>query len=105
MSPYVQSEGERAALDLLCPRYRVRRLALFGSARDDRFDPSTSDLDFAVEFESLSPREHKTCYFGLLAELEDLFGRRVDLVEYAPIRNPYFLQARLESQVVLYEAA
>ena len=102
MIPFL--EAKRAELVALCVRYRVRRLALFGSALDDRFSAS-SDLDFAVEFEALAPREHKNCFFGLLAALEELFQRSIDLVEYAPITNPYFLQALLESEVTLYEAA
>jgi len=98
-------DENRAALEALCVRYHVRRLAIFGSATDESFDPSESDLDFAVEFAPLDPHEHKESYFGLLESLEALFGRAVDLVEYGPIRNPYFLQALQESQVMLYEVA
>ena len=98
-------EKKRRELDQLCVHYHVRRLAVFGSAADERFNPSESDLDFAVEFDPLDPHGHKESYFGLLAALEGLFGRAVDLVEYGPIRNPYFLRALQESQVMLYEAA
>ena len=98
-------EQKRDELMNLCTRYRVRRLALFGSATGKSFNPATSDLDLAVEFEPLDPGRHKESYFGLLAALEDLFQRPVDLVEYAPISNPYFLRALLESQVMLYETA
>ncbi len=76
----------------------MRRLALFGSALGQNFDPTASDLDFAVEFEPLPPGQHKESYFGLLAGLEDLFERPVDLVEYAPIHNPYFLRQLLASR-------
>jgi len=89
----------------LCRLHHVRRLALFGSATGDSFDPATSDLDFLVEFDALSPADHADCYFGLLHGLEDLFGRPVDLLERAPIRNPYLLEAIGESEVTLYEAA
>lgn len=98
-------EDRRTELEQLCLRYRVRRLALFGSATDETFDEGVSDLDFAVEFEHLDPHEHKRSYFGLLFGLEDLFARHVDLVEYAAIRNPIFQRAVLESEVILYEAA
>lgn len=92
-------------LDRLCRRYHVKRLALFGSATGDDFDPSRSDLDFAVEFEPLTSGAHARCYFGLLDELERLFERPIDLVEYGPIRNPYFLRSLQETQVMLYGAA
>lgn len=88
----------------VCPQRCVRRLALFGSAAREDFDPSASDLDFIVEFESLSPAEHAANYFGLQEDLERLFGRAVDLVELAPIRNPYFLKLVQETQVPLYAA-
>ena len=88
-----------------CQQRKVRRLELFGSATKDAFDPGASDLDFLVEFEPLAPTDHADSYFGLLHGLEDLFARRIDLVERAPIRNPYLLAAIGESEVVLYEAA
>lgn len=89
----------------LCRRHHVRRLALFGSATSDRFDPAASDLDFLVEFEPLAPADHADSYFDLLHGLEDLFARPVDLVERGPINNPYLLAAIRESEVELYEAA
>lgn len=55
--------------------FGVRNLSLFGStARDE--DTSESDLDFIVEFE----RKSFDSYMDLKLFLEDLFGRRVDLV-------------------------
>jgi predicted nucleotidyltransferase len=86
----------------LCRRYRVRALELFGSAASDRFDPATSDFDFLVDYEEVSPKEHAACYFGLLFGLEDLFGRKIDLVEVSAVRNPYFLQAVAKERVLLY---
>ena len=57
----------------VCQRRRVRRLALFGSAAAGLFDPTTSDLDFLVEFQPSSPAQHADCYFGLQEDLERLF--------------------------------
>lgn len=40
-------ENRRERLLQFCQRYRVQRLALFGSAvAEDAFDPQTSDLDW-----------------------------------------------------------
>ncbi len=102
MSPVIQSKLPELAK--VCNGRHVRRLALFGSAAGEHFDPVGSDLDFVVEFESLSPAEHAANYFGLLEDLEGLFGVSVDLVELAPIRNPYFLKVVQETQVPLYAA-
>ncbi len=42
-------------LEALCERHQVERLALFGSALREDFDPESSDLDFSVEFSPMSP--------------------------------------------------
>jgi predicted nucleotidyltransferase len=92
-------------LAALCAKYRVRQLALFGSALGEEFDPATSDLDFLVEFYPMTPKQHADSYFGLLKDLQRLFAMPVDLVEPGPIRNPYLRQAIEETRMVLYEAA
>jgi predicted nucleotidyltransferase len=43
-------------------------------------------------------------YFGLLAALEDLFARPIDLVMIPAIKNPYFLQGIKPSRTLLYAA-
>ena len=93
-----------AELETACQRYAVRRLTLIGSAAAGTFKPETSDLDFLVEFTPLPPVRRAQCYFGLLLDLEQLFGRSVDLVDLAAIRNPYFAQAVNADQEVLYAA-
>ena len=82
---------KRGELTQLCRRYFVKRLELFCSATNDRFVDGKSDLDFLVVFEPTTPAEHADRYFGLLAALQDLFARPVDLVELGAVRNPYFL--------------
>jgi hypothetical protein len=93
-----------AALPGICGRYGVRSLAVFGSAASDRFDPSRSDLDLLVEFRPMPPAQHADSYFGLWEELEHLFGVEVDLIEAAPIRNPYFLEEVQGTKETLYVA-
>ena len=89
----------------LCKIRGVRRLALFGSAAIGSFDRSSSDLDLIAEFNPMSPVEHADNYFGLMEDLQKLFDVPVDLIEFAPIRNPFFRQAVVETEEVLYEAA
>jgi uncharacterized protein len=97
-------ESRKQELLALCPRFRVCKLSLFGTATRDDFQAGTSDLDFAVEFASMSPDEHATCYFGLLRELKSLFRREVDLLETSAIRNPYIRRTIENAQVSLYAA-
>jgi uncharacterized protein len=93
-------QAHAAALRALCRRYGVHRLELFGSATSDR--DAIGDLDFLVEFEALGPDAYADAYFGLLEELEQLFGRPVDLVMTSAITNPYFLREVARSRTVVY---
>ncbi|HIH04546.1 MAG TPA: hypothetical protein HA263_12140 [Methanoregulaceae archaeon] len=105
IDPAILLEHLLRSLVSLCCRYRVKDLALFGSAAGEGFNPETSDIDILVDFEEMPPTEHMRSYFGLLEALEALFQRRVDLVERASVRNPYVLDSILKSRVPLYAAA
>jgi predicted nucleotidyltransferase len=95
-----------SAIADLCTRYMVRKLEVFGSAaRVLDFDSERSDFDFAVEFMPMTPRQHFDAYFDLLAALEQLLGRPVDLVELHAAKNPVFLKAVAEEKQALYVAA
>jgi predicted nucleotidyltransferase len=102
LPPFIEEHCPR--LEELCRQFGVRRLELFGSASDGRFDPARSDFDFLVEFESSDFRGAADRYFGLLEGLEALLGRRVDLVELPAIQNPYFLRGIEASRTPLYAA-
>lgn len=97
-------EQHLAELVTLSRRYHVRRLELFGSATAGLFRPGASDLDFLVEFEPLPSGTYADTYFGLLEALERLFGRPVDLVAAAAIRNPYFRESVERTKALLYAA-
>jgi len=96
-------ESKRSELRALCERYRVERLALFGSALRGDFDSGNSDLDFTVEFQPMTIQEHAGSYFGLLEDLEALFARKVDLVEIGAVRNPYLRREIEKRRQVLVE--
>jgi len=97
-------EQHRSEIEALCRRFNVARLEVFGSAAVGTFDPAHSDVDFLVEFLPLDPGPLADAYFGLLAELEGIFQRKVDLVTRKAIRNPYFLQGVNETRRVFYAA-
>ena len=94
----------REALRQLCDRFEVERLDLFGSAARGDFDPKSSDLDFLVLFRRNGTVNAADRYLGLLAGLEDLFQRKIDLVDVAAARNPYFMAEALKHRVELYAA-
>ncbi|MBI4082807.1 MAG: nucleotidyltransferase domain-containing protein [Candidatus Lambdaproteobacteria bacterium] len=88
----------------LCRQYRVRRLELFGSATGERFDPARSDLDFLVEYFPEPERDPLDEFFGFKSALEQVFGRKVDLVEPAGIRNRHFRDEVAQTKVPIYAA-
>jgi predicted nucleotidyltransferase len=88
----------------LCAQHEVLRLELFGSAARGDFDPLTSDLDFLVLFRRDGNVNAADRFLGLYVELEDLFGRNVDLVDISAARNPYFVASALKHRVMLYAA-
>jgi hypothetical protein len=62
--------------DELRKRFGVKSLAVFGSVARGEAGPE-SDVDILVEFEGRATFDR---YMGLKLFLEDLLGRRVDLV-------------------------
>ena len=93
----------RSQIVELCRRYGVRKLDVFGSAARDDFDRNESDIDFLFEFDE-DPNALADRFFGLLEGLEQLLGRKIDLVSNKDVRNPYFLQVVNRDRVTLYAA-
>ena len=94
----------RASIAAICQRYRIRRLEVFGSAaRGDDFNPASSDADFLVEFAS-DAAPGLNSFFGAKADLEQLLGRGIDLVEPGAVRNPYVLASINRNREAVYAA-
>ena len=85
----------RAHKPILMERFGVTALALFGSfARDQASD--NSDVDILVRF--TGPATSRS-YFGVQFYIEDLLGRRVDLVTDKALRpqfRPYVEREALD---------
>lgn len=89
----------------LCARYGVQQLYLFGSAVTERFDPARSDVDTVVQMPpGLDPLDRGGRLWALWDGLEELFGRRVDLVTPESLRNPIFKLELAETQELIYDA-
>src|SRR3972149_4812325 len=101
--PFEVSQETYTKLQSLCRQYAVRRLRLFGSAAGSEFDATRSDLDFLVEFDA-PPAGMRlgTQYFGLLEEMQKLFGRKVDLLETSAIENTRLRKSAEAGAVTLY---
>lgn len=94
----------RPGINAICQRYHISRLEVFGSAaRADDFNPASSDVDFLVEF-APDAQPGLQAFFGAKAELEQLLGRGVDLVEPGAVRNPYVLASINRNREAIYAA-
>jgi predicted nucleotidyltransferase len=88
----------------LCSKYHVEKLEVFGSATRNEFDPTNSDIDFLVDFDSIGIENYADNYFGLKTSLQNLFKTPVDLIVSSTIKNPYFLKSIEADRQFLYAA-
>lgn len=83
-----------------CRRWKVVEFALFGSVLREDFHQD-SDIDVLVTFSANA--QHSLFDIACMEEeLGTIFGRRVDLVEKAGIRNPFRRCEILKSLEVVY---
>ena len=101
MTPLI--ERKQAEIAAICRELGVERLALFGSALRDDFDPERSDIDLLVALpETGDAAQYAETWLELHGRLEKLLGRQVDLVSERALTNPYFRERVLESRRPLY---
>lgn len=101
----LEIENKIEKLLILCKQYKVNKLFIFGSILTGRFNSKTSDIDFIVEIEDISPIERGEILMKLWTELELLFSRKVDLISNMNLKNPYLKKEIEESKLLLYDRA
>ncbi|MBD5199449.1 MAG: nucleotidyltransferase [Bacteroides sp.] len=89
----------------LCKKYKVAKLWVFGSILTPRFN-ADSDVDFSVDFDAETIKndglDWAEIFFGFMHELENIIGRRIDLVCDDNIRNPHFRQELDSTKQLIY---
>ncbi len=89
----------------LCKKYKVAKLWVFGSILTPRFNDH-SDVDFSVDFDAETIRREgldwADIFFDFMHELEDLFGRRIDLVCDDAVKNKYFREELDRTKQLIY---
>lgn len=102
MAPEVKNNLSR--IIETCKQMQVKSLHLVGSgARLDDYTEK-SDLDFLFRTFDGEDEKNSFDYFDLLFKLEEITGRKVDLIAEERIRNKYLLQSVLEDKIKIYEA-
>lgn len=89
-------------IEHLCRNFKVKNLFVFGSILTNEFN-AQSDIDLVVEFYSMDPIEYLDNYYELKFTLEDIFGRKVDLLESQAISNPVFKHVLDNTKALIYE--
>ncbi|MCA1752731.1 MAG: nucleotidyltransferase domain-containing protein [Flavobacteriales bacterium] len=93
-----------AEISRLCKEYKVRSLALFGSAAKGGMSKD-SVLDFLVEFsEDLDVLDYADNYFDFVRALEKMTGRKIDLLSVSALKNPVLKQEIYNTKIDLYAA-
>lgn len=88
----------------LCKVHRVESIALFGSAAKDSMNED-SDIDFLVQFsDEIEVLQYADNYFSFLEKLENLLGKKIDLVSRKSLKNPILIEEIDRSKVDLYAA-
>lgn len=92
-----------AKIIMLCKKYRVKTLAVFGSILTDRFNEN-SDIDLLVDFDTTDHEQwdYVSNYFDFRDSLENLLGRKIDLIEDRGIRNPLFRKVVDSKKQLIY---
>jgi len=85
-----------------CRKWQVTEFALFGSILREDFGPE-SDVDVLVTFQ---PQAQWSLWdlVDMRDELQELFGREIDLIEKEALRNPFRRHEILKSYRVVYAA-
>jgi predicted nucleotidyltransferase len=85
----------------LCLKHSVGQLAVFGSVLTDKFN-ATSDIDVVLDFTRIERREYAGNYFNFKKSLEELFQRKVDLLEKSALKNPFFLEVLQNTKKIVF---
>ncbi len=92
---------DREKITAYCRRWKIRKLAIFGSALRDDFS-SDSDVDLLLEFDQGGSMTFDNLP-DMIDEASAIFGgRTVDLVEDRFVNNPYRRREILQTRKIVY---
>jgi predicted nucleotidyltransferase len=90
-------------IETFCRKWNIRQFALFGSVLREDFRRE-SDVDVLVVF---APDARFTLFdfVAMQEELSVMFGRKVDLVEKAAVKNPFVRHHIRNNHQIVFNAA
>ena len=85
----------------LCKKYKVAKLWVFGSILTPRFNDDIY-VDFSVIFDYEQIQDMFLTFFDFIDDLQQLLGRKVDVVDETAVRNPYFRKELDRTKQLIY---
>src|SRR5258708_30971639 len=89
---------------LLCKTHQVKYLYAFGSSITDHYT-TDSDIDLVVEVDEPDPLNRGELLLSLWNGLEGLFNKRVDLLTFESIKNPYLKESIEQTKKLIYNGS
>ena len=85
----------------LCKKHKVHKRFVSGSVLTNRLSEN-SDVDLVVDFNKTEVSDYFDNFFDFKYALENLFGRKVDLLEEQTIKNPYLKKNADATKTLIY---
>jgi predicted nucleotidyltransferase len=88
----------------LCKSHKVKELYAFGSVVNGNFT-SKSDVDLLVEIDEPDPLNKGQLLLSFWNKLEQYFERKVDLLTFNSLRNPYLKDSINNTKRLIYDGS
>jgi len=88
----------------LCQQHKIISLYLFGSANTEQFE-NDSDIDLLVTFGEIDLFDYFDNYIELKEKLEQVLGRKIDLIEEKTVKNPVLRRSIDRNKTLIYGRA
>jgi predicted nucleotidyltransferase len=88
----------------LCRSHKVKKLYAFGSVVNGNFTDK-SDVDLLVEIDENDPLNRGELLLSIWNEFEQYFNRKVDLLTFNTLRNPYLKENINNTKRLIYDRA
>lgn len=89
------------SLNKACQEYNVSELYIFGSVLTNDFSRK-SDIDFLVTFGTVEPHDYFDNFVDFKDTLENIYKRKIDLVESQAIKNPILKRSIDRNKKLVY---
>jgi hypothetical protein len=100
----IELNTDKNKINELCKQHFVIRLYLFGSFAKNTATEK-SDIDFLVTFGNVDLYNYFDNYLDFKEKLENIYHRKIDLVEEQTVKNPFLLQSINQSKKLIWTQA